>query len=103
MSTVENYPHLLDTAAGKTGEVRDAVETVMATLRAALAGRGAPWGQDEMGLRFADGPQGYLASKTNLETSAAAIAESFDRFSTTQYDTATELRKLEQDNEGQFR
>lgn len=102
MSTVEQYPHLLDTAAGKTGGVRDAINAVMATLGASLAGRGAPWGQDKTGLQFADGADGYLASKTNLEASAAALACSFDKFSTTQYDAATELRKLETDNEGQF-
>ncbi|WP_040794507.1 hypothetical protein [Nocardia higoensis] len=102
MSTVENYPHLLDTAAGETGGVRDAINTVMSTLASSLAGRGEPWGRDTIGSQFADGPDGYLASKKNLETSAAAIAGSFDRFSTTQYDTARQWRDLETGNEGQF-
>ncbi|WP_216912400.1 hypothetical protein OG225_38500 [Nocardia sp. NBC_01377] len=102
MGTVENYPNLLDIAAGKTGRVRDAINTVMGTLDVSLAGRGAPWGDDEMGRRFSDGPEGYLSSRGNLKTSAAAIAGSFDNFSTTQYDTARQLRELEEDNEGQF-
>lgn len=102
MSTVENYPHLLDTAAGKTGGVRDAIDAVLSTLASSLAARGAPWGHDEIGSRFAAGPDGYLASERNLRDSAAAISGSFDRFSTTQYEAAAQWRAVENGNEGQF-
>ncbi|HLS78065.1 MAG TPA: hypothetical protein VK083_14885 [Nocardia sp.] len=102
MSSVENYPYLLDRAAGATGGVRDAVGAVLATLASSLAGRGEPWGRDRIGRRFADGADGYLASKRNLEQNAAAIAETFDRFSTTQYDAARMWRATEAGNEGQF-
>ncbi|MBF6356149.1 hypothetical protein IU449_16645 [Nocardia higoensis] len=100
--TVENYPPLLDKAAQATGEVRDRINGVLSTLAASLAARGEPWGNDKLGKQFAEGDQGYVKSKENLEKSAGNMAISFGNFSKTQTDAARELRKMERGNGDQY-
>jgi len=105
MGNVENYPDLLDTAATKTGDVQDRIDTVLNTLQTSLAGRGAPWGNDKLGNQFAngDGNNGYLCQNEALNTGAGNLASTFANFSNSQSTAAGKLRKMEDGNEGQFR
>ncbi|QBS42957.1 hypothetical protein [Nocardia sp. CS682] len=77
-------------AAGKTAHVGDRISTAVSNLSAAIAGRGAPWGDDKMGNQFANGPggsDGYLSSRKNLIDGTTGMGTTFK-------DTATAQRKV---------
>ncbi|GAB0106450.1 hypothetical protein JMUB6875_54350 [Nocardia sp. JMUB6875] len=95
---LEAYEDLLTTAAGKTDKVRDGVEKVVSTLVSAAEGRGEPWGNDTLGGNFANGDQGYLASKKNILEGAGNMAGTFGNFSDGQRKAAEELKKMDHGN-----
>lgn len=103
---IELDPDLLRQAAQKTGHVRDRINSVMSTLQASLAGRGAPWGNDKIGDNFYNGPNGndgYQASRKNLTTNTANMSTTFGNFSTNQTGTADYLERQDRGNADGFR
>ncbi|MGV9663643.1 hypothetical protein ACWDUL_25885 [Nocardia niigatensis] len=99
---LEAYKDLLVTASGKTGQVRDGIQGVVDTFTASADGRGEPWGNDSLGRQFANGEQGYLASKKNMIEGARNMAGTFANFSKSQKDSADELERQEQANRESF-
>ncbi|MFF0609134.1 hypothetical protein ACFYUD_10740 [Nocardia tengchongensis] len=95
---LEAYEDLLTKAAGKTDKVRDGIEKVVSTLVSAADSRGTPWGNDTLGSNFAEGDQGYLASRKNIVEGAGNMAGTFGNFSDGQLKAAEELKKMDHDN-----
>ncbi|MFI6870207.1 hypothetical protein [Nocardia sp. NPDC050406] len=95
---LESYIDHLQTASGKTGKVRDGIESVIDTFVAATNSRGEPWGNDTLGNQFAEGKEGYKATKANLVLGANNMAGTFNNFSTGQAKAAKELREMEETN-----
>ncbi|MEV6095116.1 hypothetical protein [Nocardia sp. NPDC051981] len=102
-SRLESYHDLLITASRKTGEVRDGIQGVVDDLESRSAALGQPWGTDSLGSQFANGAQGYLASKKNIVEGATNMAGTFGNFSKGQLDSAAELEKTEQANADAFK
>ncbi|WP_157762212.1 hypothetical protein [Nocardia yamanashiensis] len=100
---LESYIDLLTTASRKTGKVRDNIEKIMDTLEASTSGRGEPWGNDTLGKGFADGPQGYIASRTNMIEGGGNMAGTFGNFSKGQADSAAKLQRMEDGNRDSFK
>ncbi|MEV6771246.1 hypothetical protein AB0N05_21765 [Nocardia sp. NPDC051030] len=95
---LHSYEDLLTTAAGKTAKVRDGIEKVVDALVSSTDGRGQPWGSDSMGKNFADGPNGYLKSSSNLIEGANNMAGTFGNFSKGQTDAAALLSRMDTGN-----
>jgi hypothetical protein len=93
-------------AAGKTSNVGDRISDVVTNLTSAIAGRGAPWGDDKMGSQFANGPggnDGYLSSKKNLTEGTTGMAGTFHDVAKGQRKVADQLaHDLEQRNRESF-
>ncbi|MVU78986.1 hypothetical protein GPX89_17250 [Nocardia sp. ET3-3] len=100
---LESYHDLLITASRKTGDVRDGIQGVVDTFESSADGLGEPWGSDSLGKQFAEGAQGYLASKKNIVDGAKNMAGTFANFSKSQHDSAVELEKKEKENADQFK
>ncbi|MET8775719.1 hypothetical protein ABZV58_11905 [Nocardia sp. NPDC004654] len=99
MTNVENDPDMLRKAAQvETGQVRDAIESVLTNLDSALAARGTPWGNDKFGSRFHDGADGYAVSKSNARTNLSNASQSYDNFVTGQVRTADTMKKQDIQN-----
>ncbi|MEV4124603.1 hypothetical protein [Nocardia sp. NPDC049707] len=94
---------LFEQAAERTSAVRDRVSSVLSTLDAALAGRGAPWGNDKFGQQFTEGPEGYLVAREKITENVKTTATNFDNFYTGQTKTAKELRRMDKSNADGFR
>lgn len=67
-------------AAPKTEQAADRAETVLAVLAEELAAAGHPWGDDEFGRQFAEGPQGYRAASAHLSAGAEAVQKALRQF-----------------------
>ncbi|MET8422600.1 hypothetical protein [Nocardia sp. NPDC004860] len=89
-------------ASEKTGEVRDGINGVVNTFTAQSDALGTPWGNDSLGSQFANGDQGYLASKKNILEGASNMAGTFANFSKSQKDSADELERTEEANREGF-
>ncbi|MEV0252261.1 hypothetical protein AB0H76_37135 [Nocardia sp. NPDC050712] len=102
---LEVYVDRLEKAGGKTDDVRDRLNTVLSTLKSSIAGRGTPWGVpgDTIGDQFANGENGYLASRDGLAESTTAIAGTFGKFSEGQLKGAKDLRAMDDGNADQYR
>lgn len=92
------YTDLLRTAASKTDAVREGVQQVVNTLVSSAEARGDCWGDDSMGNQFANGKNGYLASKTNILDGANNMAGTFANFSQGQTDSANQLAAMDHTN-----
>ncbi|MTE11534.1 hypothetical protein [Nocardia aurantiaca] len=99
---LESYRDLLVKASEKTGEVRDGINGVVNTFTAQADSLGTPWGNDSLGNQFANGDQGYLASKKNILEGASNMAGTFANFSQSQKDSADELERTEEANRQGF-
>ncbi|MEC3955055.1 hypothetical protein VMT65_18585 [Nocardia sp. CDC153] len=99
---LESYHDLLVTASRKTGDVRDGIQGVVDALVSRTEALGEPWGGDSLGSQFANGEQGYLASKKNIVDGTKNMAGTFGNFSKSQQDSADELEKTEQANAEAF-
>ncbi|MFI1915027.1 hypothetical protein [Nocardia sp. NPDC020380] len=100
---LESYHDLLVTASRKTGVVRDGIQGVVNTFESSADGLGQPWGTDSLGSQFANGAQGYLASKQNILDGAKNMAGTFGNFSSSQHDSAVKLEQTEQANADAFK
>ncbi|MFE3188748.1 hypothetical protein ACFXHA_07035 [Nocardia sp. NPDC059240] len=100
---LESYHDLLVTASRKTGEVRDGIQGVVDQFTSAADALGEPWGNDSLGKQFADGEQGYLASRKNIVEGATNMAGTFGNFSKGQQDSAAQLEQMERDNADGFK
>lgn len=100
---LEVYEDLLRKAADATGEVRDRVDSVLSTLKGSLKGRGAPWGDDKIGLQFVEGPKGYIAARDDFFESLGNVRTTFAGFSTGQTEAADKLEAQEQASRDTFR
>ncbi|WP_306360353.1 hypothetical protein [Nocardia sp. CC227C] len=100
---LEAYEDLLRKAALATGEVRDRVDTVLTTLQGALSGRGAPWGDDQIGDQFTQGEDGYFETRKDFFESLTNIRTTFANFSTGQTEAADKLEAQELANRDTFR
>ncbi|MFE1593229.1 hypothetical protein [Nocardia sp. NPDC058705] len=89
-------------AAGRTGDVRDAISAVLNGLQTSLDGRGAPWGGDTTGKQFTDGENGYFAGREGLMQSAANSAETMDSYSKAQSKGADHLRDMDLEGERNY-
>ncbi|MRH92846.1 hypothetical protein GFY24_36430 [Nocardia sp. SYP-A9097] len=95
---VEIHADLLNSAGNKTADIRDRINAVLAKLSSALDGRGEPWGDDELGERFAAGQSGYLASRVQLLRGGGNMAGTFDNFASAQHSAATLLTGTDHHN-----
>lgn len=96
-------PEKLRGAAGRMGDLRDRVSSILSTLETSLAAKGAAWGGDGYGSTFTDGPNGndgYTAAHTNLNTGLGDMATTLGSYAKGQYDAATLLEK--QDDIGRY-
>ncbi|MGX1810169.1 hypothetical protein ACWIGI_31015 [Nocardia sp. NPDC055321] len=100
---LKTYTDLLNTAAGKTGKVRDGIEKVVDTLVSSADGRGRPWGDDTLGRNFFDGDNGYDKSSQNIIKGAGNMAGTFDNFSKGQTKAAEKLAGMDESNGSQFK
>ncbi|MFE9582125.1 hypothetical protein ACFYO1_37515 [Nocardia sp. NPDC006044] len=92
----EFHPDEFRSAAGKTAHVGDRITDAVNNLKSAVAGRGAPWGDDKMGNQFANGPggdDGYLSSKTNLIEGTTGMAGTFKQVAGDQRKVADKLQQ----------
>ncbi|GGL23644.1 hypothetical protein [Nocardia jinanensis] len=87
-------------AAERTGGVRDRINGVIGRLETSINGRGAPWGDDSLGLSFANGQDGngYVPSKKNLIDSANNVAGTMGQFHDGQVESADYLQDMEDGN-----
>lgn len=99
---LEAYEDLLITASNKTGDVRDGINAVLSAFTTATDARGVCWGNDSLGSQFANGSNGYLASKGNMIEGVRNMAGTFDNFSTSQAQSAAYLSSQDQQNADQF-
>ncbi|MGW5105795.1 hypothetical protein [Nocardia sp. NPDC004123] len=99
---LESYRDLLMKASEKTGDVRDGINGVVNTFGAQADALGTPWGDDSLGNQFANGDQGYLASKKNILEGATNMAGTFANFSKSQKDSADKLEATEEANREGF-
>ncbi|GAB2562191.1 hypothetical protein [Nocardia heshunensis] len=99
---LESYRDLLLKASEKTGEVRDGINGVVNTFNGQSDALGTPWGNDSLGNQFANGDQGYLASKDNIVKGATNMAGTFANFSKSQKDSADKLEATEEANRQAF-
>ncbi|MEV0293211.1 hypothetical protein [Nocardia sp. NPDC050710] len=97
------YEDRLRKAGGKTGDVRDRINSVLLQLEAAIANRGEPWGDDKIGDRFANGDSGYKKSRDGLTDSTENMAETFGNFSTAQVKAANDIRDMDHGNGDTYR
>ncbi|WP_155981323.1 hypothetical protein [Nocardia sp. BMG111209] len=89
---VEVDPEQLRSAAGSTTDVQTAIDTVISTLTAALAGRGAPWGNDSLGRRLASQ---YEPAKQALIDGAGTFSGTFQGLATGQIDAADQMERTD--------
>ncbi|MEC3955050.1 hypothetical protein VMT65_18560 [Nocardia sp. CDC153] len=95
---LHSYQDLLTKASQKTGEVRDGIKGVVDGFTSQADALGTPWGNDSLGRQFANGDQGYLASKKNIIEGATNMAGTFGNFSTSQQESADKLGSMDQAN-----
>ncbi|MEU0540809.1 hypothetical protein [Nocardia sp. NPDC005978] len=100
---LKTYTDLLNTAAGKTGKVRDGIEKVVDTLVSTSNGRGQPWGNDTLGRNFSGGDNGYDKSSQNIIKGAGNMAGTFGNFSAGQIKAAEKLAGMDETNGSQFK
>ncbi|MFD6395237.1 WXG100 family type VII secretion target [Nocardia sp. NPDC060249] len=103
VSKVGVTPEQLRGAAGKMGDLRDRMNTILTTLESSLDAKGAAWGGDGYGATFADGDQGYVAARENLTEGIGNTAKTFDSYSDGQYKAAGILARTEQRSTESFR
>ncbi|MFD4438588.1 WXG100 family type VII secretion target [Nocardia sp. NPDC058519] len=101
-SKVGVTPEQVRGAAGKMGDLRDRMNTILTNLAASLDAKGAPWGGDGYGSTFADGDQGYIAARENLTTGIGNTAKTFDSYSDGQYKAVELLARTEQRSTDSF-
>jgi uncharacterized protein YukE len=77
--TFEVSPGELRATAEHLRDVSERMKDVLAGLQARLAGEGAAWGDDKIGVQFADGPGGYLAQDAWVEGCMGAQSRFLDR------------------------
>ncbi|WP_157554410.1 hypothetical protein [Nocardia crassostreae] len=78
-------------AAYATAAINGRISGALTTLKANLAARGAPWGDDKFGKTFADGAEqqpGYLAIRDTVTTGIGAMADTFAGFADGQFTAA---------------
>ncbi|MFC8042694.1 hypothetical protein [Nocardia sp. NPDC057353] len=95
---LEADPAKLRAAAAATGALRDRINGVLDTLNGAMIARGAPWGNDRMGLQFLNGDagNGYAAMRDNSVQSGRNAATSFGNFSAGMVQSAEYLEQMDQ-------
>jgi len=69
------------------------MKTVLSTLQGLLSNEGEPWGDDDTGDGFANGPNGYLAQKDWVNNSIDAKTKLLDQYVTQLNDTADSLQQ----------
>ncbi|MBF6235803.1 hypothetical protein [Nocardia otitidiscaviarum] len=103
---LEVYTEQLRNAATATGTVQTKLDAVLTTLKAAINGRGEPWGDDEIGTNFADdanGQDGYRTTRDDYLSSLANMATTFESFSAGQTKAADYLEAQDKANGDQYR
>ncbi|MET8648682.1 MULTISPECIES: hypothetical protein [Nocardia] len=96
MGRFENYEEKFRTAGSDTGKVHDTVSRLANAVHTAMAVGPAAWGPDKFGSKFADGPEGFRTSMTNMVTGTENMAGSFRSMSEGQYRAADAVQRQEQ-------
>jgi uncharacterized protein YukE len=96
MSNIEIDPSWLDKGADDMTTIRGELHSTITTLTTSLAGRGAPWGGDSYGRKFADGADGYQSSAQTLISGANSLEAVFGTFATGLRNAANAVRRNEQ-------
>lgn len=84
----------LDGAAGR-------IRSVLTTLDGSRSAHWGAWGNDEFGENFSGG-DGYVKSDANLIAAVQSKIELLRTYATGLRDGATELDRMDDDNEGTF-
>ncbi|MET8871588.1 hypothetical protein [Nocardia sp. NPDC004604] len=84
-------PEQLRCAARDMGILRDRVAAILTNLETSLAAKGAAWGNDSYGSNFADGPDGYTLTHTEITKGMGDLTTTLGSYSDGQYKAATAL------------
>lgn len=95
-------PEQLLSAAGRMHELSTRMTGIANRLQSALSAQGAAWGNDSYGSAFTDGPQGYTAAHTNLETGFRDLATTLQSYADGQVQAAGTLAGMEHRNRAGF-
>ncbi len=92
---VELNPDGLRKAATEFDEVSATTKSILDKLQSSTAAKGAPWGDDKNGKRFAEGDKGYITNRDGMFHTLSQLVSVFT-------DNANNLRdsaKTFEDNE----
>jgi len=94
--SLEITPDGLRKTAQDLANCSSQMKAILAKLDSALSAEGRPWGDDDTGDHFAQGPDGYLAQSDWVNQSFAAKSQLLDQYSEQLDNTADTLQKQDE-------